>query len=585
MTAGRLFGVGVGPGDPELLTLKAVRILREADVIAVPGKDKESCVAYRIAAAAVPEIGEKEAVFVEFPMTKDPVRLKEGHEKAAAVVGHVLSEGKTAAFVTLGDPSVYSTYIYLAKRIREMGFETEMVSGIPSFCAAAARAGIGLGEKDEAIHILPGSYPVGDGLALSGTKILMKSGRQIGAVKQELLEHGMDAVMVTNCGMAGEAVFWGAEKIPENAGYYSLVIAREPQKEAERSESLAVHSGGWSVRIGTRKSALAMAQSQLAADVLREAYPGLSAELVPVVTQGDTILDKPLAQFGGKGIFIQELERELLDGSLDLAVHSAKDLPVELAKGLGIAAVLRRADPADVLVTVAGRKIAGETAVIGTGSLRRQAQLNALLSETSPPRSGDMRDSASGGILDAADQDYAALREAVRERLGGRQAVCRQVRGNVDTRLGKLWNGEFDGLILAAAGLSRLQLLEDPRFCFTRLSADSFIPAGGQGILAIEARRDSWIWEILRKINDPEAERALLAERRFLETLGAGCHAAVGAYGSEKDGVFTFRAMYETKNGVVIKKASCRPEDAGKIGKEAAKRALSETRGLGQAES
>lgn len=227
---GKIYGVGVGPGDPELLTLKAQRLMRSADVIAIPGKDPGSCTAYKIAVQAVPEIREKKTVPVVFPMTKDERILEKSHEEGAERIASFLSEGKDVVFLTLGDPTVYSTYLYLHKKLKSRGFRSEIVSGVPSFCAVAARLGISLGEKSDSIHILPGSYPDTEGAALSGTKIFMKSGSQIGAVKKALLEQGLHAVMVENCGMEGERIFSGTETIPEEAGYYSLIIAREHEE-------------------------------------------------------------------------------------------------------------------------------------------------------------------------------------------------------------------------------------------------------------------------------------------------------------------------------------------------------------------
>lgn len=230
---GKIYGIGVGPGDPELMTVKAVRLMKEASVLVLPGKDRESCVAYQIAAKAVSGLEEKEILPVVFPMTKDEKILAESHEKGARQVARLLDEGKTAAFLTLGDPTVYSTYLYLHKLLLAWGYETEIVSGVPSFCAAAARLGISLGEKADTIHILPGSYPAEAGLSLSGTKVLMKSGRQLGQVKELLLARGLSASMVENCGMDGERTVFSAEEIPEDAGYYSLIIVKDREDSGE----------------------------------------------------------------------------------------------------------------------------------------------------------------------------------------------------------------------------------------------------------------------------------------------------------------------------------------------------------------
>lgn len=224
---GTLYGVGVGPGDPELLTLKAVRRMREADVIAVPGKNRDTTVAYRIASAAVPEIAQKESVEVEMPMTKDPALLEKSHALAAKQIQAVLDQGKNVAFLTLGDPCIYSTYLYIHRRIGAMGYETEIVNGIPSFCAAAARLNQGLVEEKEELHIIPASYQIRDALALPGVKVLMKAGKKIGEVKETLLQSKAEAVMIENCGMPGEVCYKETRDIPEQAGYYSLMIVRE----------------------------------------------------------------------------------------------------------------------------------------------------------------------------------------------------------------------------------------------------------------------------------------------------------------------------------------------------------------------
>ncbi|WP_099467967.1 precorrin-2 C(20)-methyltransferase [Konateibacter massiliensis] len=224
--AGMLYGVGVGPGDPELLTIKAVRIIKESDVIIVPGEMPQSSVAYKIAVQAV-DLSDKEIVGVSMPMTKDEAVLEQSHQAAADIILQYLKEGKQVAFLTLGDPCVYSTYIYVHKKIQNAGGQAGIVSGITSFCAAAALVNDSLVEKSEPLHILPASYDIEGALKLSGTKVLMKSGKKMTAVKEALLTHDLQTVMVENCGMENEKVFYGAENIDENAGYYSLIIAKE----------------------------------------------------------------------------------------------------------------------------------------------------------------------------------------------------------------------------------------------------------------------------------------------------------------------------------------------------------------------
>ena len=206
--AGRLYGVGVGPGDPELMTIKACKIIRNCPVIAVPGRAPEETVAYQIAAGAEPAVREKELLGIHMPMTKDPKILEESHRAAVEKLKEELDAGKDVAFLTLGDPTVYSTYLYVHQELREAGYQTEIVSGIPSFCA-------------------PASYQIQEALELPGTKILMKAGRQYQKVKEQLLSADVDVVMVENCGMEGEGIFHGAEEMPEEAGYYTLIFVKD----------------------------------------------------------------------------------------------------------------------------------------------------------------------------------------------------------------------------------------------------------------------------------------------------------------------------------------------------------------------
>lgn len=221
------YGVGVGPGDPELLTLKAARIINECDVLAVPGKHREESVAYRIARAAVPEIEQKEVLCIHMPMTKDETKLEESHRRGAEQIACALSQKKSVAFLTLGDPTVYSTYIYLQGRVQASGYETRIISGVASFLAAAARLDIGLVEKADELHVIPSSYGIEEALALPGTKVLMKAGKKMPLVKEVLSRSADEVFMVENCGMADERVYEGSGEIPEDAGYYSLIIIKE----------------------------------------------------------------------------------------------------------------------------------------------------------------------------------------------------------------------------------------------------------------------------------------------------------------------------------------------------------------------
>ena len=230
---GILYGVGIGPGDPELLTLKAVRLIQENEVIALPGTDAKETIAYKIAVQAVPELEKKTLIALPMPMTKDKKVLDENHDKAAAEAARFLDQGKNVIFLTLGDPTVYSTYMYVHQRILNMGYKAEIVSGITSFCAVAARLNMSLVEKSEPLHVLPASYQIEDGLKLPGTKVLMKAGKQMGRVKELVKDYGNRAVMIENCGMPDEHIYRSGEEIPEKSGYYSLIIVKEDKRDEE----------------------------------------------------------------------------------------------------------------------------------------------------------------------------------------------------------------------------------------------------------------------------------------------------------------------------------------------------------------
>ena len=166
---GIAYGVGVGPGDPELMTLKAVRLIRENEVIAVPGKEAEKSVAYRIAAEAVPEIAEKTLVPIYMPMIRDRAKIEEEHRKGAKLLEKYLDQGKNVVYLTLGDPTIYCTFSYLQHILEEDGYQVALVSGITSFCAAAARLNISLTEWNEPLHVIPASHKKGEALDLPGT--------------------------------------------------------------------------------------------------------------------------------------------------------------------------------------------------------------------------------------------------------------------------------------------------------------------------------------------------------------------------------------------------------------------------------
>ena len=224
---GIAYGVGVGPGDPEYMTLKAVRLIQENDVIAVAGRVAEDAVAYKIAAAVVPEIKDKELVPCYMPMVKDRELIDQEHRRAAKLVESYLDQGKNVVYITLGDSTVYCTFTYIQHYLEADGYTVELVSGIPSFCAAAAALNTPLTEWDEPLHILPGVHDLENDLALKGNYVIMKSASKMAAVKDMIRRSGRKAVMAENCSMATEKLYYIVDEIPDDAGYFSLIIAKE----------------------------------------------------------------------------------------------------------------------------------------------------------------------------------------------------------------------------------------------------------------------------------------------------------------------------------------------------------------------
>ena len=228
---GIAYGVGVGPGDPELMTLKAVRLIRENDLFAVPGKDPRQSVAYKIAVQAAPELAEKEVISVYMPMVKNRELIDEEHKKGAKILEEYLDQGRNVVYLTLGDPTVYCTFSYLQHILEADGYTVELVSGIPSFCAAAARLNLPLGEWDEPIHIIPAAHKLEKLSEESGNYVLMKSASYMKEVKDILRESGRAVNAVIDCGMESEIVCRSVDEIPDDAGYFSLIIAKEKQDQ------------------------------------------------------------------------------------------------------------------------------------------------------------------------------------------------------------------------------------------------------------------------------------------------------------------------------------------------------------------
>ena len=244
------------------------------------------------------------------------------------------------------------------------------------------------------------------------------------------------------------------------------------------------------VRIATRKSALALWQANFVKAELEAAHPGLQVELVPMSTQGDKILDTPLAKIGGKGLFVKELETAMLEGRADIAVHSMKDVPVDFPEGLMLHTICQREDPRDAFVSNSYQQLADlpQGAVVGTSSLRRQCQIKAMRPDLQ----------------------------------------IKDLRGNVNTRLAKLDAGEFDAIILASAGLIRLGF-ENRIASF--LEVGTSLPANGQGAVGIECRSDDLVvQQLLAPLEHQETRICVLAERAMNRKLQGGCQVPIGAF-------------------------------------------------------
>jgi len=264
-----------------------------------------------------------------------------------------------------------------------------------------------------------------------------------------------------------------------------------------------------SLRVGTRGSALALAQTRQMIGRLTNYFPDLEVEEIIIRTRGDEILDSALHEVGGKGLFVKEIEEALLDGRIDAAVHSLKDLPSELPSGLTIGAIPEREDPWDVLVSRNGVSIRNLApgARVGTSSLRRQAQLKRFRKD-----------------LDVVD-----------------------MRGNVDTRLRKVAEGEVDGAILAAAGLNRLGHRERAT---ESLAPELMLPAVGQGALAIEIReKDDETASLFSSLDHSSTRQAVTAERAVMARLEGGCQVPLAAFAEERNGSLHLRSLVANLDG------------------------------------
>ena len=238
---GKLYGVGVGPGDPSLLTLKAVSVLLSCEVVAFPGKKREESLAYQTALKAVPELPEKEGLPLFFPMTRKQEEKELALQEAARQVKAVLMQGKDVCFITIGDVGIYSTFWGIAPKLQGDGFEIEVVPGIPSFCAAAASLSIPLVYEGEQLHVFPSQRgAVGVGVKgkegegkeelPEGTCVFMKAGKLLPEVKNQLVGASREVYGASNLGREGERLYRSLNEIPEDAGYFTVVIAKEKKE-------------------------------------------------------------------------------------------------------------------------------------------------------------------------------------------------------------------------------------------------------------------------------------------------------------------------------------------------------------------
>jgi hydroxymethylbilane synthase len=295
------------------------------------------------------------------------------------------------------------------------------------------------------------------------------------------------------------------------------------------------------VRIATRKSALALWQAEYVKAKLEHFHPGIQVELVPMTTKGDILLDTPLAKVGGKGLFVKELEVAILEDRADIAVHSMKDVPVEFPEGLGLEIICPREDPRDAFVSNTIDSLADlpQGAIVGTSSLRRQCQINALRPDL----------------------------------------TIRDLRGNVNTRLKKLDNGEYDAIILAAAGLIRLEMPERIR---EYIAPEVMLPANGQGAVGIECRiDDATIKALLAPLGCEETRLRVVAERAMNRALQGGCQVPIGSYAVLNNQEIYLRGLVGSVDGSEILTSEIRGHinQAAQLGNQLAEQLLAKGAG------
>lgn len=279
------------------------------------------------------------------------------------------------------------------------------------------------------------------------------------------------------------------------------------------------------IRLGTRGSRLALQQSEWVRGRIADMHPEVSIELIRIKTTGDKLTDVPLAQIGGKGAFVKEIEEALLRGEIDLAVHSMKDVPTDLPEGLHIGAICTREDPRDALISRCGKGLRGlpPGTRIGTSSLRRRAQLLAR----------------------------GCAWEIV------------PLRGNLDTRIRRVEEGKVDAIVVAAAGLRRMGF---EGMATEILSTSDLLPAVGQGAIGVECCKDSWVNELIASLEDEATSMAIRGERAFLRRLGGGCQVPIAAYAEVREGRIHLQGMVARLDGSEMFRAEadgCDPEEVG----------------------
>lgn len=293
------------------------------------------------------------------------------------------------------------------------------------------------------------------------------------------------------------------------------------------------------VRVGTRNSPLAMKQTMIVLDLLKEVHGDFSVEIVPMTTKGDQMLSVSLSKIGGKGLFINEVEQALLRGSIDFVIHSLKDMPAKVADGLTLAAIPERSDPADCLIfrEVNSLEALPNGARIGTSSLRREFQMKNL-------------------------------REDIQ---------VESIRGNVGTRLKRMEEQNLDGIVLAVAGLKRLNWFDEPTHPYLVLSCEQCIPAVGQGALAVECRsQDQEMNDFLSPIDDSLTRKLVMEERDFLAMLNGNCDIPIGAFAVQKQNGYQFSGFLGDKELEQSFIKSITVQDINGVGKQIATALLNE---------